>query len=128
MDGSDRKLSTVRHSAGEKRTSPNEKEPKIGRWKVQSDAEIIESRYYMLSLRIWVGLFRGGDCEISYENLVYKSRVEEASWVAHRKRGRIGLDKIRVNILRLITIFEHIVLEERVCGKWVLEEAWGEEL
>lgn len=72
----------------------------------------------MAFLRIWVRLFGGGDGEISHENLVQESRVGEARWVGEGERGRGGFNEVRVDVLRLITIFEDKVLEKRVCGKW----------
>lgn len=58
------------------------------------------------------------DGEIGVEGLVDVSRGEEARRVRERNRGVRRFDQVRVNVLRLVTIFEDEVLEERVCGKW----------
>ena len=61
------------------------------------------------------------------ENLVEESKVGEARWVAEGESGGRGFDKVRVEVLGLVTIFEDEVLEEGICGKWVRQEVGGEE-
>lgn len=127
MNSGDGKGGTIGDGTGEKRAAPDEEKPKIGRREVQSDAEIIEGRHHVPSLRIWVSSVQGGDGEISVEHLVDENRGEELSWVRNGERGGGRFNEIGVNILRLIAMFENKILEEGIGGKRGRKEVGSKE-
>ena len=125
MNGRNRNPNIACGNAGQIRVSSDKEEFEIARRKIKGQAQITEGRNYMGGIRI--GVVRSRDGEIGVENLVYEGRVGELRWVAERERGHRGFDDIRVDVFGLITVFEHKVLEERVCGQRGREEVGREE-
>lgn len=69
----------------------------------------------------------GGDAELGGEVLRYERWGGEATRVGKREGGVGGSEVVGVEILGLVAIVEHKVLEEGVCREWGLEEVWGKE-
>lgn len=72
----------------------------------------------MTFIRTWVGFIGCRDGDIRNKNLVDERWIMKKRWVRYRNRRFRRFNEIRVDILRLITIFKSKVLKESVCRQW----------
>jgi hypothetical protein len=114
MNGGDRNGNIAGGDASQKRAAPNKKKPEITRRQIKGQTQIAERRNFMGGTRVCVICSRDG--EIRGENLVSEGGAGELRWVGERKGGERGFDEVRVDVFRLIAVFQDKVLEEGVCG------------